>query len=514
MYPWHGLWRLALLLTRKLLFLWVRTRTIDAQVERLTALAGKPVCYVLERPGIADLAVLEQECLRKGMPRPSAGLDAGRGGGVARSGLPEADPAQAAQAPGRRLERLAEAVQAERVEEVAIIPVSVFWGRSPEKERSLFKLLFAEGWGLAGRLRRLFMIVFHGRDVLLQFSEPVLLSGLVAEGRSPALVARKLSRVLRVHFRRLRIATIGPDLSHRRTLVNQVLNSESVRRAIRRDSEVNKLPAHKSVAKARRYTNEIAANYSYTTVRVMERLLTWLWQRLYDGVEVAGIERLKAVAAGNEVIYVPCHRSHIDYLLLSYVVYRDGLVPPHIAAGVNLNLPVIGPVLRSGGAFFMRRSFPRRPALCRGVSQVLLAQPRQGRGHRVLHRGRPQPHRPASARQAGDAGDDGPRLPARTGTPGGVRARVLRLRAPVRGVAPTSRSCPAAPSRRRRCSASSRRYGSCAASSVACTSISAHRSSSTRSSTHTDPAGARNRSGRTKSRAGPRRWSPRSAPRC
>ena len=37
------------------------------------------------------------------------------------------------------------------------------------------------------------------------------------------------------------------------------------------------------------------------------------------------------------MIYVPCHRSHIDYLLLSYVIFTRGLMPPHIAAGANLN---------------------------------------------------------------------------------------------------------------------------------------------------------------------------------
>jgi glycerol-3-phosphate O-acyltransferase len=361
MYPWHGLWRLALLLTRKLLFLWVRTRTLEAQLQRLEALAGLPVCYVLERPGLADLAVLEQECIRKGLPRPGAGLVTG---GIkewravawlrktrTRGGKPK---------PGR-LERLATAVQGGAAEEVVIVPVSVFWGRSPDKEHSFFKLLFLEDWGIAGRLRKLFMILFHGRNVLVQFSEPVMLSQLVADGSAPALVARKLGRVLRVHFRRQRIATIGPDLSHRRTLLNQVLNSDPVRKAIRRHSEVNKVPIHKSVARARKYANEIAANYSYTTVRVMERLLSWLWNRLYDGVEVGGAERLEAIAEGKEVIYVPCHRSHIDYLLLSYVVYQHGQVPPHIAAGVNLNLPVIGPILRSGGAFFMRRSFKDDP---------------------------------------------------------------------------------------------------------------------------------------------------------
>ncbi|HRP87134.1 MAG TPA: hypothetical protein PLS34_06405, partial [Gammaproteobacteria bacterium] len=74
MYPWHALWRLALLLTRKLLFLWVRTRKLEAQLQRLKALADQPVCFVLEHPAFADLAVLEQECIRNGLPRPSAGL--------------------------------------------------------------------------------------------------------------------------------------------------------------------------------------------------------------------------------------------------------------------------------------------------------------------------------------------------------------------------------------------------------------------------------------------------------
>jgi glycerol-3-phosphate O-acyltransferase len=54
---------------------------------------------------------------------------------------------------------------------------------------------------------------------------------------------------------------------------------------------------------------------------------------------------------------VPCHRSHIDYLLLGYIVYQHGLSIPHTAAGINLDLPVIGSILRRGGAFFLRRSF-------------------------------------------------------------------------------------------------------------------------------------------------------------
>jgi len=56
-------------------------------------------------------------------------------------------------------------------------------------------------------------------------------------------------------------------------------------------------------------------------------------------------------------VYVPCHRSHMDYLLLSYIIYHQGYAIPHIAAGINLNIPVVGRLLRKGGAFFIRRSF-------------------------------------------------------------------------------------------------------------------------------------------------------------
>jgi glycerol-3-phosphate O-acyltransferase len=51
----------------------------------------------------------------------------------------------------------------------------------------------------------------------------------------------------------------------------------------------------------------------------------------------------------------------MDYILLSYVIYRKGFAVPHVAAGINLNMPLIGRFLRKGGAFFLRRSFKGAP---------------------------------------------------------------------------------------------------------------------------------------------------------
>jgi glycerol-3-phosphate O-acyltransferase len=143
-------------------------------------------------------------------------------------------------------------------------------------------------------------------------------------------------------------------------LVDHVLSDASVRTAIQNEAQ-GKVSVEQAQKKAEKYALEIAADVSYPTIRILHRVLTRLWTELYDGVELTGVDRLKAVADGNEIVYVPCHRSHIDYLLLSYILYTQGFSLPHIAAGVNLNLPVVGGLLRRGGAFFLRRSFAGNP---------------------------------------------------------------------------------------------------------------------------------------------------------
>ena len=71
----------------------------------------------------------------------------------------------------------------------------------------------------------------------------------------------------------------------------------------------------------------------------------------------------------------------MDYLLLSYAIYQRGYAIPHIAAGVNLNLPIVGRLLRKGGAFFIRRSL-RGSALYTIVFMKYLAA-MMARGHSI-----------------------------------------------------------------------------------------------------------------------------------
>ncbi len=325
--------------------------------------AAAPVCYVIERYGLSNALILEQACRQAGLPspmQPLPGVDpAGKGRAFfalsRRQGLLFRRPRMRTHS--EALARLLEMLAAHPEREVQLVPVSIFVGRAPDRQSGWFRVLFSENWTLVGRFRRFLAVLLNGRNTIVRFSAPVSLRATLAEALPAERSLRKLSRVLRAHFRRVRTAVIGPDLSHRRTLVDAVLDAEPVRAAIADQARRDGAAYGKAYARARSYAMEIAADYSHPVVRSLSFALTAFWNKLYDGVTVHHLDGLKQVAPGHEIIYVPCHRSHIDYLLLSYLLYVNGIVPPHIAAGVNLNLPVVGPLLRRGGAFFLRRSF-------------------------------------------------------------------------------------------------------------------------------------------------------------
>ncbi|WP_079201084.1 glycerol-3-phosphate 1-O-acyltransferase PlsB [Pseudomonas sp. CC6-YY-74] len=350
---------------RRLLYLWVRSETINQSAFTLKLDRSKPVFYVLQLPSLSDLAVVDTECRKAGLPRPI--LPVAVGDLLEPAAFfyltPEPDwlGRQDKRGIAPTLQRLISALSQHAVDDAQIIPVSVFWGQSPDRETSAWKLLFADSWAVTGRLRRLVSILILGRKTRVQFSTPIHLRELVEQDKGHERTLRMVQRILRVHFRNQKAAVIGPDVSHRRNLVKGLVHEPQVRQAIIEQAERDNISLKKAEAMALRYGNEIASDYTYTVIRFLELLLSWFWNKIYDGIKVNHIEGVQEVAQGHEVIYVPCHRSHIDYLLLSYLLFRNGLTPPHIAAGINLNMPIIGGLLRRGGAFFMRRTFKGNP---------------------------------------------------------------------------------------------------------------------------------------------------------
>ncbi|WP_201633440.1 glycerol-3-phosphate 1-O-acyltransferase PlsB [Psychrobacter immobilis] len=300
-----------------------------------------------------------------------------------------------------RLSRLVSAVLQHPELKVRLVPVSILWGRAPEKEDSLFKLLTADNWEDPSITKQLFNIGVMGRDTFVQFHPPQDLRTLINDnlqghGEGPdvfdstatdstdsshstadstnetttvanyALVAaadgnrelvRMLQQQLNIYLDKQRASMLGPDLSDRRNLVDKLIYSPAIKHAIEAEAKASGTNVRDARILAKGYANEMVNDYSHSIIRGFYKFLTWLWTQLYDGVEVHHFERVRELATDYELVYVPCHRSHVDYLLLSYVIYKRGLSIPYVAAGDNLDVPILGPLLRGAVAFYIRRSF-------------------------------------------------------------------------------------------------------------------------------------------------------------
>jgi glycerol-3-phosphate O-acyltransferase len=371
-------------LLRRLLALWVRYKVRPDEAVSHVRDRDKPVCYVVENSSVTDLAVLQDACVKLKLPRPQKRLlrqskdlrsffYLSRPRGFWDERIDRRAPPQ--------LQQMIAALAASPGLDVELVPVAMYWGRAPQKEGSWFRLLLVEDWALTSRARKFMQVLFNGRNTLIEFDEPLSLRTLMGDDAGAAVRGRRVMRALRASYAKQRSARIGPDLSHRRTIVNRVLRTRAVRSVVAQEMREKKITRRQSMLKAKQYAEEIAANYSHAFIRFLEAALARLWNRLYDGVVFGHVETLEQTAEGNEIIYVPCHRSHMDYLLLSYAIYVHGYAIPHIAAGINLNLPIVGRFLRKGGAFFIRRSF-RGNALYTVVFMKYLAAI-MARGHSI-----------------------------------------------------------------------------------------------------------------------------------
>lgn len=114
--------------------------------------------------------------------------------------------------------------------------------------------------------------------------------------------------------------------------------------------------------RARSIVDRMACRQTDWVLRIFYLILSFVFRVMMRTIHVDkhGLsifhKQLKTLDKGVGVVYLPTHKSHIDYLVLSYISALYDLPIPVIAAGDNLNIPVVGALFRYSGAFFMRRS--------------------------------------------------------------------------------------------------------------------------------------------------------------
>lgn len=138
-----------------------------------------------------------------------------------------------------------------------------------------------------------------------------------------------------------------------------ILTNERLQSFMEHHSQTRDIPIQKVQKEASAFLDEMAANYNIIVIKLASITLKWFLNTLFDGVTINedGLNRVKNISKKGPVIFIPCHKSHIDYLILSYLMYNNNMPCPHVAAGKNLSFWPMGPIFRWGGAFFIRRTF-------------------------------------------------------------------------------------------------------------------------------------------------------------
>jgi len=154
-------------------------------------------------------------------------------------------------------------------------------------------------------------------------------------------------------------AIVGPTLKSKLELKEIILHHPRLEAFMQRRARSSNQEIWKVRMEADKYLEEIAASFNYTITQLGEKVLDWMWNNLFDGIEVdnTSLQKVKQAARHSTLVYVPCHKSHTDYMIISSILFQNKLSLPIVAAGKNLAFWPLGALFRRGGAFFIRRSF-------------------------------------------------------------------------------------------------------------------------------------------------------------
>lgn len=327
-------------------------------IEDLAVDLNSPIVYALPFYSSADVFILQKKAKELGFPDPLTPIEI-NGKTLPRCVFIFSSPRlfnRSKSAAAESVDYFTELLDLHKTDpslNIQVIPTSMLWGRKPGKEQKNTPYLKA-----MGKLEKIIAIITNGRDSLVRFSPFVSMRYMADHHGTDARIAHKLARVALIHFSRQKLAASGPNLPNRQALIERLSQSQTIQTTTEQYAKDNNISLEKAQKETNAILDEIAADFSYNLVKAGDYFLSGLWNRIYQGININNASTVRKLAQdGHEIVYLPCHRSHMDYLLLSYVLYREGMAPPHIAAGINLNFFPAGPIFRRGGAFFIRRTF-------------------------------------------------------------------------------------------------------------------------------------------------------------
>ena len=263
---------------------------------------------------------------------------------------------------GPYLQTLVE-LQRESERPIILVPLTVLWGMHNVRDApARFNLLapLLGNYDEPRPLRRWFQVLRYAHRSLAVACEPLRLDTFLAsrqadeatKAASEALEAELLERI--EAERRVRI---GPRRAHFLQIRRRILQRPEVRALLIERANASGKSVPQQERRAERELKRMQAQMSSRGLGRLKWIIDQIWHRLYEGFELdeKGLATLPDTGRAGPLVFVPAHRSHVDYLVLSDLLVSRKLLPPHIAAGINLSFWPLGWLFRTGGAFFLRR---------------------------------------------------------------------------------------------------------------------------------------------------------------
>jgi glycerol-3-phosphate O-acyltransferase len=245
---------------------------------------------------------------------------------------------------------------------VLLVPQVFLWSRSPgTRGGNVTDTLFGTSeW--PGNLRSIAQFLANRRSATMRAGAPVDLRDFLQredDGAGDDVLVRRLTYTLLRRLERERRAMVGPTRKPPERLREEVIRSPKLQRVI--GDMAGEGEKERAVIRARALgmLREMEAALDMNAIAALDRVFAQAASRMFSAIEVdqAGIERLRELAKEGTLVLLPSHKSHMDYLVLAWILYRHKLPLPLIAAGDNLNFFPMGPIFRRAGAFFIRRKF-------------------------------------------------------------------------------------------------------------------------------------------------------------
>lgn len=284
------------------------------------------------------------------LKRPPGVLDVAAGGSHGR-GLTEGDD----------LVRTLMRVQRERERPILLVPQVFVWSKEPDTRGtgSFDFVLGPREW--PSPMRTVGQFLYNYKHVALKSGAPLDLAAFLRDANAPSeeVAVRRITYAMLGRLERERRSVTGPAEKSPDRVRMEILRSPRLRTIIRDLAGEKRSDRYVITARALGMLRELQATPDMAAIKALEAIFVRVFHRIYAGIEYekSEIERIRDAAKQGSLVLLPSHKSHIDYLILSYVFNESNLQLPLIAAGENLNFFPIGAIFRRSGAFFIRRSF-------------------------------------------------------------------------------------------------------------------------------------------------------------